>query len=134
MSRITSCTSQVDSCGWIKTNQQQIERHPAWHKSVDAKQAEALLKGNASFTYLLRKGEEERSYFITFVKKDQVIKHQRFTLEHSQEPGLKGWYYRNGMGYSGGPTEISSVDLEDLIPQMMHCALEECKIMGEDQA
>ena len=91
MSRITLCTSQTDIYSWTRTNQEQIERHPAWHTDIDVQQAEALLQEHDSFSYLLRKDEEENAYFITFVKEDQSIKHQRFTLEYDR----KGWYYKN---------------------------------------
>lgn len=125
MSRITPYTSQVDICGWIRSNQEQIEGHSAWCKSIDAKEAEVLLQGRDSLTYLLRKGEEEKAYFITFVKEDGSIKHQRFTLEFDR----KGWYYKNG-GIPNSPTEIVDETLEGLIPQMMHCNVKECKILS----
>jgi hypothetical protein len=131
MSRITSCTSQIDICSWTRTNQEQIQGHPAWHGDIDAVQAEALLQGNDSFSYLLRKGEEENAYFISFVKEDLSIKHQRFTLEHDR----KGWYFKNGITGTSchldkmtyGPTEIVAETSRGLIPQMMHCDDGECK-------
>jgi hypothetical protein len=124
MTRIPSCTSQADICGWTRTNQEQIHAHFAWHGDVDAKQAESVLEGKDSFTYLLRTGEEENAYFITFVKEDLSIKHQRFTLEYDR----KGWYYKNGG--PPGISEIVSETLERLIPQMMHCESGVCKIVG----
>lgn len=123
MSRIISCSSQVDICVWVRTNKDQIEGHRAWKGNVNAEQAEALLEGRDSFTYLLRKGEGENAYLITFVKEDASIKHQGFTLEFDR----KGWYYKNG-SYCNSPTEIVSESLEELIPQMMHCTDKECII------
>lgn len=120
MSRIYSCTSQTDNQYWIQTNQQLIQKHPAWHKDVDAWQAEALLAGKAPFTYLLRKGDKEQSYFITFVKEDHSVYHQLFTLEYDR----RGWYYKNG-----GPVMPVEI-IDELIPQMMHCDPKECIVLG----
>ncbi|MBI3212096.1 MAG: hypothetical protein HYZ47_05420 [Simkania negevensis] len=120
MSRIYSCTNQTDSHYWIKTNQELIQKHPAWHEDIDAPQAEALLTGKAPFTYLLRKGDKERAYFITFVKEDYTVYHQSFTLEHDS----KGWYYKNGI--VTGPIET----VEELIPKIMHCDPKECIVLS----
>jgi hypothetical protein len=122
MTRIPSYTGQTDICSWTRTNQEQIQGHPAWHGDIDAMQAEALLQGNDAFVYLLRKGEEENVYFITFVKEDREIKHQRFTLEYDR----RGWYYKNGCNTPQDPVEIVEEILERLIPRMMHCDAEQC--------
>jgi hypothetical protein len=123
MSRFTSCISQASTEDWIRINQESIQDHPAWQESIDVMSAETLLEGAGSFTYLLRKGAEEYLHFITFVKEDLTIKHQWFTLEFDP----RGWFYRNG---GTGPTQIVAETLEDLIPQMMRCSVEECKIIG----
>lgn len=122
MSRFTSCASQVSIEDWIRINLEGIQKHPAWQENIDTASAEALLEGSRPFTYLLRKGEKEHVYFITFVKGDLAIKHQRFTLEFDP----KGWFYRNG---GTGTTEIVAETLENLIPQMMHCSVEECNVV-----
>ena len=122
MSRVSVYPSQIDVCSWIKTNQEQVQSHPAWHGNIDVERAETLLQGNSPFAYLLRKGAEENAYFITFIKEDQSIKHQRFTLEYDH----KGWFYKNGATGSG-VTKIIAPVIEELIPQMMHCDIMECK-------
>ncbi|MBI3258986.1 MAG: hypothetical protein HYZ54_05890 [Ignavibacteriae bacterium] len=127
MSRISSYTNQVDSHYWMKANQQLIQKHPAWHEDADAWHAEALLDGKDPFTYLLRKGDKEYAYFITFVKEDRNIKHQSFTLEHDRG----GWYYKNGTAY--GPAEIIGKTLEELIPQMLHCEPKKCIPLSQFQ-
>jgi hypothetical protein len=115
----TSCHSNIDH-GWIKKNQGEIQLHPAWHEKMSEEESETLLRGNPPFTYILRNGEKEHAYFITYVKMDLSIKHQFFVLEIDR----KGWYYRNGIG--NGPAEILSKDLEKLIPMMMHCDVMAC--------
>ncbi len=124
MSRITaSSVGPIEIHNWIQTNQNQIQKHPAWHGNVKAEQAEALLKGGKPLTYLLRNGDKEQSFFITFIKEDGSIKHQHFSLEFD----LKGWYYKNGQ-VQGEPTEIIAEDLNKLIPAMMHCETSRCNM------
>ena len=59
---------------------------------ISENESEKLLIGKSPFTYLLRSGEKERPYFISFVREDGSIKHQFFALEFDR----KGWLYRNG--------------------------------------
>jgi hypothetical protein len=121
MTRInTSCTLDQH---WIKANQDQVTSHPAWFGEVSELEASKLLEGKESFTYVLRSGGEEQTYFITFVKEDGLLKHQRFTLELDR----KGWYYKNGM--CPGPQEAVAENINELIPLMMHCSASECKIV-----
>jgi len=126
MTRITGQSiNTIEMNSWTKANQEQIEKHPAWRGSLSAMQTESLLERRDVFTYLLRGGEEKNAYYISFVKRDGMIKHQRFTLEYDR----KGWYYKNGMNTSGTPTEMIAETLPELIPQMMHCSTEDCKIV-----
>ena len=124
MTRIVGSCGSLTECSWIKANQEQIEKHLAWHESVSSLEAEMLLRGKGSFTYLLRRGEEEQAYYISFVKEDGGIKHQRFTLEYDR----KGWFYKNGQ-VTGTLPEIVDETIEGLIPQMMHCGAGECKVI-----
>jgi hypothetical protein len=110
---------------WVQKNQEQIQIHPAWHSGISEKESEKLLIGKSLFTYLLRSGEKEHSYFISFVKEDASIKHQFFALEFDQ----KGWLYRNGGVLS--PQEIISKDLHELISMMMHCDSFACTPLKE---
>ena len=109
------CPSNIDH-GWIKKNQGEIQSHPAWHEKISEEGSEAQLQGKAPFTYLLRSGNEEHAYFITYVKMDLSIFHQRFVIELDR----KTWYYRNYI--TDGPAE----NLEELIPMMMHCDAMAC--------
>lgn len=106
---------------WVQVNHDQIKSHVAWHSDISANESEKLLKDKSPFTYLLRAGDKEQLYYISFVKEDKSIKHQFFVLEFN----LQGWVYRNGG--TGTPEEIVSKDLHELIPMMMHCDLLACK-------
>ncbi len=105
---------------WIQSKDQEITSHLAWHNYICEFESEKLLKGKAPFTYLLRRGEIDCLYHISFVKEDgHSIKHQFFVLERTG----RGWLYRNGGGGAGSPHEIVSNDLNELILMMMHCEL-----------
>ncbi len=106
---------------WVQNSQEHIKTHSAWHLSISESESEVLLKNQGPFTYLLRAGEEERAYFISFVRENSSIKHQFFVLELDR----KGWYYRNGSTLNS-PAEIISKDLNELIPLMMHCDANMC--------
>ncbi|MGH2612954.1 MAG: hypothetical protein ACRDFB_07890, partial [Rhabdochlamydiaceae bacterium] len=67
-------------------------------------------------TYLLRAGEEECHYYLSFVQSPLCFKHQPFVIEFS----MQGWFFRNG--YTGiTPT------LDEIIPLIMHCTSEESR-------
>jgi hypothetical protein len=108
---------------WIQRNQEQITAHPAW-RPISEHESEKLLQDKSPFTYLLRFGEKEHSYFISFTKEDGSIKHQFFVLELDR----KGWYYRNGSTLNC-PAEVVSTDINELIPLMMHCDLSFCNTL-----
>ena len=116
MSRINTVAHPGASVEWFQRNDEQVKAHPAWHFNISENDSETLLKGSRPFTYLLRAGQGEHKYFISFVKEDGSIKHQFFNLEYGDR---KGWFYRNGG--TGSPEEVVSQDLHQLIPMMMHC-------------
>lgn len=120
MSRVNTMVNTSAIVEWVQRNHEQIKTHLAWHSNISENESEKLLRDNRPFTYLLRPGEKEHFYFISFVKEDGSIKHQFFALEFDR----KGWFYRNGG--TGSPQEIVSKDLHQLIPMMMHCDLLSC--------
>ncbi len=125
MSRInTLLTGQTEmSLGWMEKNHDQITKHPAWMGDITEAKANWYLERKNPFTYLLRNGEKDYTYFISFIQKNGSIKHQYFTLESDR----KGWYYKNGV--TTGPAELICSDLKELIPQMMHCDLIQCIVL-----
>jgi hypothetical protein len=115
MTRIDSSWHSSIDMSWVQKNQEEIRSHSAWNEKLQKEESD-----KEPFTYILRGGEKEHAYFITYVKTDLSIKHQRFVLELDR----KGWYYRNG--YTDGPAEILSKDLQELISMMMHCDAMAC--------
>lgn len=120
MTRINNALTERATLEWAQRNQEQIQTHPAWHSNVSELESEKLLRGKDAFTYLLRPGEKEHFYFISFVKEEGSIKHQFFALEFDR----KGWRYRNGG--QGSLQEVISQDISKLIPMMMHCDFRSC--------
>ncbi|MBI3211724.1 MAG: hypothetical protein HYZ47_03455 [Simkania negevensis] len=120
MTRINSALTERAILEWAQRNQEQIQTHPAWHSNISEAESEKLLRDKNAFTYLLRSGEKEHFYFISFVKEGGSIKHQFFALEFDR----KGWYYRNGG--QGSLQEAISQDISKLISMMMHCDLRSC--------
>jgi len=101
---------------WIRSKQEEIESHAAWHGRITGMACEAQLRGQPPLSYLLRKGEEEGHYYLSFVQTPVCFRHQPFIIESS----VQGWFYQNG--YTGiAPT------VEEIIPMIMHCTLEECR-------
>jgi hypothetical protein len=100
---------------WAQKNEVQMKAHSAWQGDISELSSEKLLKGQPSFTYLLRQGENEH-YCISFVKPGGSIEHYGFILEVNQ----KGYYFRNGV--TSGPKEV----INDLISVVMHCNPDEC--------
>lgn len=99
---------------WLLDKKEEILKHPAWHGSTSTQEAESLLLERLPFTYLLRHGERNYHYYLSFIR-EQII-HQLCVLEFS----LQGWVYRNGI------TSPPQLRLVDLIPLAMHCRPDQC--------
>lgn len=100
---------------WTKRLEDQIKAHVAWKGDISEAVAEKSLQNQPALTYLLRKGEKEDIYFVSFVDQDHVIQHKHFTLEADS----KIWYYQNN-------TACRSNNFVDVIPRAMHCNPNEC--------
>ena len=98
----------------LSSIEQEIANHPAWHGKMSGLPAEKLLRGRKTpYLYILRKGENEMDYYVTFVLPDLSIKHQPFTIAVTPE----GWHYENLS--AGGPFTTASID--DVLHLIMHC-------------
>lgn len=94
--------------------EQEIALHPAWLGRVSGLAAEKLLRGkNTPYLFVLRAGELENDYYVTFVAPDMTIKHTPFVIITTSE----GWCYNNGG--AGGPYKDGTI--EDVLYQIMHC-------------
>lgn len=93
---------------------QELEEHPAWHGRLSGLDAEKMMRGRKiPYLYILRAGEYEMDYYVTFVLPDLSIKHQPFVIIASPE----GWYFENTG--NGGPFTTASID--DVLHLIMHC-------------
>lgn len=99
---------------------EEIQFHPAWMGSVSGLEAENQLKGRKQpYVYVLRSGEVEGAYYVSFLMPDLSIKHQPFVLMDSPQ----GWHYENTG--AGGP--FAEASLDDVLHLIMHCHKDECK-------
>lgn len=94
----------------------QIENHLAWIGNVSGLTAEKLLKErNKPYHYILRAGEREDAYYVSFVADDYSIKHIPFVITSD----IQGWYSENGS--PTGPFTTATID--DIIHLIMHCGI-----------
>lgn len=94
---------------------QGIEQHAAWHGKMSGLKAEKLLRGRKiPYLYVLRAGEFEGDYYVTFVRADLSVHHQPFVITVKSE----GWFFEQGG--QGGPFP-QSTSIDDVLHLMMHC-------------
>jgi len=99
--------------------EQEIRNHQAWLGKVSGLKAEKLLRGRKTpYLYVLRVGECEQDYYVTYVADDFSIRHQPFVLWTTAD----GWFFEQGGG--GGPFTEATID--DVIHLMMHCGKDAC--------
>lgn len=95
-----------------------ILSHPAWCRDITGLESEDLLKGKKTYSYLLRAGEKISHYYLSFVDKDLLIRHQPFAIIYTGTT----WYCRQGIPH--GPFITQTI--EDLVHRIMHCNPEDC--------
>ncbi len=101
---------------WAIALKEEVAAHPAWHGMITGMAAEALLRDQKLHTFVIRQGEKEMHYYLSFVQgEDNNFKHQPFVIEEAH----RKWFYRNTI-----PHLAASVD--ELIPLIMHIAPELC--------
>ena len=101
-------TSQLSSI------EKEIANHPAWHGRMSGLPAEKLLRGKNPYLYLLRAGENEMDYYVTFVLPDLSIRHQPFVITVTPQ----GWYFENAA--ATGPFNLAA-SIDDVLHLIMHC-------------
>lgn len=93
---------------------EEIETHVAWQGHISGLEAQKLLQGKKTpYLYILRKGEFEGDYYVSFIAPDLTIKHQPFAIFTTAE----GWHFQNVGG--GGPFTTTCFD--DVLHLIMHC-------------
>jgi hypothetical protein len=95
-----------------------IFSHSSWMGELTGLASEVFLKRQKPYTYLLRVGEKNSHYYLSFVDQHLVIRHQPFAIIYTK----KSWYCQQGDGY--GPFITETID--DLIHRIMHCKPEDC--------
>lgn len=102
----------------IKCIETEIRLHTAWLGRISGLKAEKMFSGvKTPYLYVLREGENENDYYVTFTHPDGSVRHQPFIITVRPE----GWYWRNH-GAGGPYTEAS---IEDVLYLIMHCEREE---------
>lgn len=96
----------------------EIKNHCAWYADLTGTDAEIIIRGKPDMTYLLRQGEREDHFYLTYVKNECEFKHIPFTVN----PVIKQWFYRN-FCTRFAPT------LEAFIPEIMHVDAKDCKAL-----
>lgn len=104
---------------WGEYISENITNHPAWVGHISGLKADKMMRGrNRSYLYILRAGEFDQEYYVTFVGSDFTVRHVPFVISSSFE----GWSYENCA--PGGPFQETTID--DVIHAIMHCEKGEC--------
>ncbi|MGD0664244.1 MAG: SH2 domain-containing protein [Rhabdochlamydiaceae bacterium] len=94
---------------FVQNKIDEITSHVAWYDDITGTEAELLLRNKADLTYLLRPGEKEGHYYLTYVKGAAYFTHIPLRVDNS----LKEWFYMNAVNRMA-PT------LREFIPSVMH--------------
>ena len=100
---------------FVQEKVSEMTSHIAWYGDLTGTEAELLLRGKPDMTYLLRKGEKEDHFYLTYVKDECYYTHIPFTVNHN----LQQWFYMNAK-----PRFAAS--LERFIPDIMHAEATRC--------
>lgn len=93
---------------------QEIETHESWQGHISGLEAEKLLREKKTpYLYMLRSGENEGDYYVTYVLPDLSIKHQPFIITINNE----GWYCQN----TGNFGTLTTASFDDILHLIMHC-------------
>jgi hypothetical protein len=98
----------------IQEKRNEITANLAWHADLTGPEAESLLRHQEAGTYLLRQGEKEDHYYLSYVE-GRVLSHLPIKIDYSQ----KQWFYQNTTHHFGD-------DLKAFIPEIMHREEAEC--------
>ena len=98
---------------------EEIKSHICWYGNISGLKAEKILRGRKEpYLYMLRKGENEEDYYVSFILPDFSIRHQPFVITITAD----GWDWEN----SGGGSCPREASIEDVLYLMMHCEKSQC--------
>lgn len=92
---------------------EEIRAHKAWYGNISGLAADKMLRGRKTpYLFMLRKGENEADYYVSFILPDLSIRHQPFTVVVT----LEGWEWEN----AAGGTCSAEESIMDVLHLMMH--------------
>lgn len=98
--------------------EKEIFTSSVWYDNLTGVDCENLLRGKENFSYLIRCGEAQFHYYLSYVLESPFIyRHQPFTI--TQKDSKLGWGYQNGHTWW-------AVKLEDFVPLIIHQPVERC--------
>lgn len=106
---------ESSSLDFVQEKADEIMNHLAWYGELTGTEAELILRDKQDLTYLLREGEKEGNYYLTYVKEGCSFTHIPFTVH----PTLKQWFYRQGY-------PRFATDLKVFVPEIMHAEEADC--------
>src|SRR3569832_48524 len=107
--------AEENSLAFEQEKIEEITHHVAWFGDLTGTEAEIILRDKSDMTYMLRQGEKEGHFYLTYVKDECSFTHIPFTVN----PVLKHWFYRQGHPRFA-PT------LKEFIPEIMHAEEADC--------
>lgn len=97
----------------------EIMSHSAWHGDLTGIEAEGLLNQQLSGTYLLRQGEKEDHYYLSY-----VVDNSFYHLPIKMDSATNKWFYKNGCPHFGS-------NLKGFIEEIMHRDEADCHPLVE---
>lgn len=110
MFREISSAGTLPSYFVVRSQMEQIEKHPGWQGERTLSEAALLLDGQLPLTFMLTYLISEEKYILSYVEGDKSIKHVIFTTDCKKHT----WCYSNG-------TDNEFPTLNQMIKGAMHC-------------
>ena len=98
----------------IQTKRDEMFSHVAWHGELTGSEAESLLWGQIAGTYLLRQGEKEDHFYLSYIVGNDLF-HLPVRID---QPTCK-WFYQNGCFHYGD-------ELKEFICEIAHREEDQC--------
>lgn len=106
---------EVSSPEFMQEKVHEMMSHIAWYGDLTGTEAEIILRDKSDMTYLLRQGEREDHFYLTYVKNGCAFTHIPFTVNRT----LNQWFYRQGI-------PRFAPNLKAFIPEIMHADEVDC--------
>ena len=113
---MSTLRTECSSTNFTQEKIYEVKHHCAWYADLTGTDAEIIIRGQPDMTYLLRQGEREDHFYLTYVKNECEFAHIPFTVNST----IRQWFYRNYC-CRFAPT------LDLFIPEIMHVDAVDCK-------